>query len=278
MGLHSAHGEAVAHPRTSTNLLGNPINATKLGRQVNELITMLDDDKWLIHISDVLLVHVMHVFSNGDLSTVVVKSVPNRVRLEVHSVDNVDAHVSPVGYHRRINNLRINPILKLCVITSLTLNLPDLVEARDGRDEAREGVDTNIETGFGHEDGGLVASEHLELHSGETIIDDRICVVEEARVAPNLLEMGFSERILDNDVKYSLTYSILAIYEVSIEQRLGFSRFVDHNLTGLAQISSLNVDIFFNWRHREDHLAAGSVGSHELVDVAMLGLEDVIDT
>ena len=239
---------------------------------------MLDDEKWLIHISDVLLVHVMIVLSDRDLSTVVVKSMPDRVCLEIHSIYNVDAHVTPVGHDRRTNDLCVNAVIKLSVITSLALYLPDLVKTGDGRDEARKCVDTDIETGFGHEDGGLVASEHLELHGGQTIINDRICVVEEARIAPNLLEMSLSKRILDNDVEDSLANSVLAIYELCIEQRLGLSRFVNHDLTGLAQVSRLNVHVLFNLRHREDHLAAGSVGSHELIDVAMLRLEDVIDT
>ena len=100
MGLQTGHSEAIAHARASSDLFGHTIDAAELGTQVNQAISVLHHNEWLMQISDLLLVHILQVLSDADLLPIVVKHLFDGVSGEVYILDDVGTHVTPVSDHR----------------------------------------------------------------------------------------------------------------------------------------------------------------------------------
>lgn len=95
--------------------------------------------------------------------------------------------------------------------------------------------------------------EHLQLHRSQLGIGDWPVDVKEFRVAPNLLQVGLAESILQNDIEDGLSDRILIVDEFTIKQGLRLGAFVNYNLTGLALVGRLDVDRLLDRLHREDH-------------------------
>jgi len=95
--LHAAHSKTVTHARASLNLIGNAVNTTEFRRQMDLVITMLDDNQRLVKVCDVLLVHVVHVLSHTGHGAIVLKLLFGRRRFEIHAINYVGALVAPIS-------------------------------------------------------------------------------------------------------------------------------------------------------------------------------------
>ena len=98
--LQAGHSEAIAHARASSDLFRHTIDAAELGWQVNQAISVLHHNEWLMQISDLLLVHILKVLSDADLLPIVVKHLFHGVGGEVYILDDIGTHVTPVSDHR----------------------------------------------------------------------------------------------------------------------------------------------------------------------------------
>ena len=67
---------------------------------MNQAISVLHHNEWLMQISDLLLVHILQVLSDADLLPIVVKHLFDGVSGEVYILDDVGTHVTPVSDHR----------------------------------------------------------------------------------------------------------------------------------------------------------------------------------
>ena len=141
---HATDREAVTHARTGSDAVRDAVDATELWRQMNVVLTVLDNDQGLVQISDSLAVDLVHVFGDADLLIVVHKSLLSRIRAVVDVRDDVSALAAPISNDAGANNLSLNPGLELVLTLGLLTDLLDLVKARDCRHKSEESVDGDV--------------------------------------------------------------------------------------------------------------------------------------
>lgn len=97
--IHSADGKAVAHARAGSDGLGDAIDSTEFRRQVDQTVSVLDDDQRLVEVCDCLVVDLRHVLSDTDLLLIIHELGLCGVGGEIYPADDVGPLVSPVSDH-----------------------------------------------------------------------------------------------------------------------------------------------------------------------------------
>ena len=175
---------------------------------------MLDDDQGLVVVRDSLVINLSHVLGHTDLLVVVLKFFAHRIGLKINICDLVGALVAPISDHARSNDLLCDKLLVLGIIFSLLLELVDLVQAGNGGHKAEERVNSDRNSRLAHEDGSLVAFEHLQPHCCQFVIGHRSLIVEELRIATNLPQVRLPESRLEDDIKDTLDDRVLVVDEL----------------------------------------------------------------
>ena len=116
-------------------------------------------------VCDVFAIGVLHVLGHANLLVIVNELFVCRVRVKVDIANLVGTLVTPVSNDARADNLLLNELLELLVISGVFLELLDFFEARNCRHESKERVNGYSDTSFAHENRGFVALKHLKPHS-----------------------------------------------------------------------------------------------------------------
>ena len=125
------------------------------------LFSVLHHDEGLFEVGDGLAIHVVHVLRNRDLLIIINELLRDWVGVEVDSRDPISALVAPISDDAGVDDLELYQFFELAVVSGVTFQVINLVKTSNGRHEAEEGVDSHSHTRLTHEDGGLVAVEHL---------------------------------------------------------------------------------------------------------------------
>lgn len=103
--VDAADGEAVSHAWTSSDAIRNTIDTAKLRRQVDHVVTVLDDDQRLIVVRDPFFIDVGHVLGDADLFVVINELFAHRSVVKVNVGDLISALVTPISNHAGSNDL-----------------------------------------------------------------------------------------------------------------------------------------------------------------------------
>ena len=165
LGIDATDSEAVAHAGARANAIWHAVDTAELRGQVDHVLAVLNDDQRLPMVCNVFAVGVLHVLGHTNLLVIVNELFVRRVRVEVDIANLVGTLVTPVSNDARADNLLLNELLELPVISGVFLELLDFVEARNCRHESKERVNGYSDTSFAHENRGFVALKHLKPHS-----------------------------------------------------------------------------------------------------------------
>ena len=165
LGIDATASEAVTHAGAGANAFWHTVDTAELRRQVDHALTVLNDEKRLPMVCNVFAIGYLHVPAHTNFLIIVQESFVRGVRVEVDVAYLVGTHVTPVSNDARADNLLLNELLELPVISGVFLELLDFVEARNCRHESKERVNGYSDTSFAHENRGFVALKHLKPHS-----------------------------------------------------------------------------------------------------------------
>lgn len=125
------------------------------------------------------------------------------------------------------------------------------------------------------EGGGLEARPHAQTNSVEV---DGLVDVEEARRAAELLEVGLTEGLLQDDIDQVLADVVVLIVEVVRQVDLHTRVLVNHDLCLLSSKRSLEHQGVLQLRESVDRLATDDIGTKSLLEGGLLSFDDVVDT
>ena len=105
----------------------------------------------------------------------------------------------------------------------------------------------------------------------------RIVDIEETRRSSKLLQIGLSERLLQNDIDKILGNLIVAVLEVIGQVDLGLRVLVNLDLSSLASVDRGEDQRFIQLCQSVDGLTTDHVRAQCLLQGSLLGLNDVVD-
>ena len=213
-GVDPGGGERVAHASALADGVGDAVEQAELRRQVLVLLAHFDQEAGLVRIGHNLVVIDLEVAREFGIFTVPDELVRQRGHLEIDIVDAVGAPVAPVGDDGAVVELELHRLLPLVVAVAFALDLVDAVQAGSGRHELEDVVDGESDSELTLESGGLEARPHLQVHALDL---HRVLHVEESRRAAQLLQIGFAEGLLQNDVDEVLAHVVILVVEGLLE-------------------------------------------------------------
>lgn len=152
--------------------------------------------------------------------------------------------------------------------------LPNAIETCLGRHEPEDVVDGEGDAELTLEGGGLETRPHSKANTRKVYW--RVNVEESGRAA-KLLQVGFSEGLLEDDVDEVLTHIVVLIVESLFQLNLCARVTVNLDLCLLATELRLKDYRFLELYQRVDRLAAGHIMPQDFLKGSLLGANDLVD-